>query len=253
MSSEYLDIARICAGIAILAYASMSDVRTRTVPDKGWIALCAIAGVILALQMYQDSVPWAYYLVFVPILIILLDTFDVYDVLKGRIKVDLFYPLVPVGIIVGALTLYLGGMSSYGVLLLVVPMMMVLAYFLYSFRILHGGGDAKAFIAISLLHPFYPIISRLPLIHPSGPQPNAESFGLSIITVFYAALIVVIVFPLYYLFKNPRGDRKLPNALFGYRMKIEDAKKAFVWPMEVLKEGKLVLRLYPGEIGRAHV
>lgn len=97
------------------------------------------------------------------------------------------------------------------------------------------------------MHPFYPVISLLPLIHPSGSQPSVESFGFSIIVVFYAALIVVIAVPLYYVIKNPRGDRKLPNALFGYRMKIDEAKKAFVWPMEVLKDGKIMLRLYPGD------
>jgi len=247
MSSEYLDLSRAVAGIAVLAYASASDMRTRAVPDKVWVLLCAVGGFFLAVQLYNDSAPWGYYLVFVPIIVVLLDTFDVYDILKERIKVDLFYPLVPVGIIFSALTLYFGGVNIYGILVLMVPVMFVLAYLFYSFRIFHGGGDAKAFIAVSLLNPFYPIFAALPLVHPSNPV-GVESFGFSIIMVFYAALIVVLFVPLYYYSKNARrGDKRYPNAFFGYLMKIEDAKKAFVWPMEVLRDGKVVVRLYPGD------
>jgi preflagellin peptidase FlaK len=245
MSSEYLDLVRFILGVTSLIYASVHDLRTRSVPDRIWITLCLFSGALLFVQMVEDASPPGYYLIFFPIVIILLDTFDIYDLIKERIGIDLFYPLVPVGIVLAAVSLYLGGVTAYGLILLSIPGMMVLAYILYSFRVLHGGGDAKGFIALSFLHPFYPAISVFPLIRAS--ETGVESFGFSIIVIFYAAITVVLTLPIYYLLKNRPGERTLPHALFGYRMRIEEARKRFVWPMEVIRNGRVVTRLYPGD------
>jgi prepilin signal peptidase PulO-like enzyme (type II secretory pathway) len=56
----------------------------------------------------------------------------------------------------------------------------------------------------------------------------------------------VMFLPLYNLASNAKnGDFVLPMALFGRRVKVADAEKALVWPMERLVDGRMQRALFP--------
>ena len=67
------DLLRLFVGAALLAYAAVSDWRTREVKDELWAVLGAIALALLALQMWSESVDARVALLFVPTAVLLYD------------------------------------------------------------------------------------------------------------------------------------------------------------------------------------
>lgn len=126
------------------------------------------------------------------------------------------------------------------ILLIFIPIMIGFIYLLYQMRLLFGGADAKAIMAITILLPFQPNIYQLPFW--------GQSFMPASWTVFVDSLIIFLFIPLFLLIYNiTQKNIKLPHALLGYKMKIQTAKKKFVWPLEKIHEGKTKLIIRPKE------
>ena len=92
--------------------------------------------------------------------------------------------------------------------------------------------------------PVYPIIGSLPIIDlPSDVAQYVMPFSL--LSLFYGALLTIVV-PLYYLVVNTiRGDRRFPSMLFGVRMDMAEAKSKFVWPMEYVDGEEIKISSLP--------
>jgi preflagellin peptidase FlaK len=122
--------------------------------------------------------------------------------------------------------------------------MFAIIIFLYQFNMIKGGADAKALLALSIVFPVYPVIDSLPLI--MIPVDVAQyAFPFSLLILFNAALLTIVV-PIGMFFYNlARGSRKLPVMFFGYRMTVSEARKKFVWPLEYVVEGGRKLTLFP--------
>ena len=124
--------------------------------------------------------------------------------------------------------------------LIFIPVMIGIVYLLFQMRIIFGGADAKALMAIAILVPFEPFISEFP-IYKGSFMPFSWS-------IFQNSLIIFLFIPLSLcLFNILRRDFKFPNAFLGYKMNISLARKKFVWPLERIVNGNRKFVYMPKE------
>ena len=115
--------------------------------------------------------------------------------------------------------------------LIFIPIIIALMYVLFQLRLLFGGADAKAVMALAILVPIQPTMLGFPLW--------GNSFMPYSWVIFSNALILFLFIPLSLLIYNIfKKDIEFPHCILGYKMKIERAKKSFVWPLEKIKDGK---------------
>jgi preflagellin peptidase FlaK len=112
-----------------------------------------------------------------------------------------------------------------------IPIMIGLMYVLFQMRLIFGGADAKALMALAILIPLEPAILSFPLLRGS-PMPFSW-------VVFSNSIILFLLIPLSMLILNiAKRTVKFPYCLLGYKMSIEKAKETFVWPLEKIVDGK---------------
>jgi len=126
--------------------------------------------------------------------------------------------------------------------------MIIFFYVLYQLRILHGGADAKAMMAIAILVPFYPYFFSFPLLQPS-PERVASAmelfFPFAFLVLMNSVIFIVWVFLAILIYNSTKGDFGFPEMLLGYKMDIREVEKKFVWPMERVVKGERVMVLFP--------
>jgi len=115
--------------------------------------------------------------------------------------------------------------------------MIGLMYLFFQMRLLFGGADAKALMALAILVPIQPLIGAFPLW---------ISFLPGSWIIFANATILFLLIPLSLLIYN-LGKRtlKFPHSLLGYVISVKKAKQKFVWPLEKIKDGKRKLMYMP--------
>ncbi|MFH0815493.1 MAG: A24 family peptidase C-terminal domain-containing protein [Methanobacteriota archaeon] len=244
MALDFLSLARFSVTLAFLLAASREDLKTRTVDDRYWHILGAVGLCLLAGEMLNDGANAAHYLLLVPIGLLFYDPYidrePIYE--KGKFC----WPAVAAFAAAGAASgcaLYFGGLTP----ILIIPSMFLLVYALYFTNIIHGGADAKALMSIALVLPWYPDLPGLPLIAtPAGIADVVDiSFPFMMLVLMMGSLSVMFL-PFYNLAANvKRGDFVWPLAFFGRRVKVAEAEKALVWPMERLVDGKMQRALFP--------
>ena len=118
-----------------------------------------------------------------------------------------------------------------------IPLMIGMMYLFFQMRLLFGGADAKALMALAILVPIQPLIGAFPLW---------KSFLPGSWTIFANATILFLCIPLSLLLYNlGKRNIKFPHCLLGYIITVEKAKLSFVWPMEKIKDGKRKLVYMP--------
>ena len=241
---ELLDLGRLAVALAACILASYSDWTTRLASDRYWQAMGLAGLAFIAVDVLTAGANLAYLLFLIPIGVIF---FDLFWDRKGMLEDGLnLAPIVLYALsilIIAALFLLLGSEQLFWELFVIVLMIFVF-FVLYQFDIIKGGADAKALMAIAVLLPVYPLFDGLPLIH--VPTDLAMlAFPFSLLVLFDAALLSVVI-PILLLFLNAvRRDAKFPAMLLGYRMDVAEARKKFVWPMERLAEGKIRFVYFP--------
>lgn len=121
-----------------------------------------------------------------------------------------------------------------------VPIMIAFMYVLFRLRLIFGGADAKAIMALAILVPLEPAILEFPLWK--------ESIMPFSWVVFSNAIILFILIPLSLLIYNIiKRSVEFPYCVLGYKMSIEKAKQSFVWPLEKIKNGKRKFSHMPKE------
>lgn len=241
---EEIGFAGVVLSFAILALASVSDWRTRTAPDRYWVVLGIIGLILLALKIYLDGDSTLYFLFLVPVSVLF---FDIFWERKGMFE-DGIHPL-PLGLYLVALVVLVILLASFWTEVYLWQLMTILIMFgliilLYQINVVKGGADAKALLALSIVFPSYPAFGPFPLV--DLPMPLVQYlFPFSLLILFNAALIFLFV-PLGFLaFNLTKGDKDFPVMLFGYRMSVQEARKRFVWPMEIMEGGKRRVILFP--------
>jgi len=113
--------------------------------------------------------------------------------------------------------------------LVFIPIMIILVYVLFQLRLIFGGADAKALMAIAILVPLQPSISVFPL------------FGRSIMPaswyIFSNSVILFLFIPLGLLIYNSmKRNIEFPYCILGYKINVKKAREKFVWPLEKITE-----------------
>ncbi len=123
--------------------------------------------------------------------------------------------------------------------LVFIPIMIALMYLFFQMRLLFGGADAKALMALAILVPIQPTLL--------GDQlPVWKSFMPGSWIIFANATILFLLIPLSLLIYNiGKRNVKFPHSLLGYVITVEKAKQKFVWPLEKIKDGKRKLMYMP--------
>jgi preflagellin peptidase FlaK len=250
-ASTSIDILRVILGVAFLCYASYTDLKTRKVKNQVWMVMGLVGGIILLIQMFYDNVAWEYYLIFIPVGILFSSMFLEHEPLydsenkKFDIKIFVFYIL---GILALIYQFYSLVGETYFYQLLTIPALIVFFFILYQFGAIHGGADAKALMTLAIFVPFYPHFFGFPLIQFSSDR-VAEAmelfFPFAFLILMNSVLFVVWAFLAFFVFNASRKDFGFPEMILGYRMKISEVERKFVWPMERIVDGERVIILFP--------
>jgi preflagellin peptidase FlaK len=111
-----------------------------------------------------------------------------------------------------------------------IPIMIFFMYILFQLRLIFGGADAKAIMALAILTPLKPSIFGFPLLTSIMPF-SWIIFSNSVV------LFLILPFSLF-IYNIYKKNIEVPYCFLGYRMKIEDAKERYVWPLEKIVNGK---------------
>ncbi len=249
--STAIDIMRVVFGMAFLCIASYTDLKTRIVKNQVWMLMGFTGGVFLMLQLFLDKKSWEFYLIFVPVAILFSSMFIEHEPLyNGGKKTFNFklFGLYLIGILVVIYQTYALSRETYFYQLLIIPILIIFFYVLYQLRILHGGADAKAMIAIAILVPFYPDFFSFPLLQLS-PERVASAmelfFPFAFLVLMNSVIFVVWVFLAFLIYNSTKSDFGFPEMLLGYKMDIESVEKKYVWPMERVAKGERIMVLFP--------
>jgi preflagellin peptidase FlaK len=121
-----------------------------------------------------------------------------------------------------------------------IPIMIALVFLFFQMRLLFGGADTKALMALAVLVPIQPSIGSFPLW---------PSFFPGSFCIFLNALILFLFIPIgLFLFNIGKRNLRFPHCLLGYVVSVEKAKQTFVWPMEKIQNGKRKLVYMPKDI-----
>ena len=114
--------------------------------------------------------------------------------------------------------------------LVLIPIFIGLWYLLFQLRLIFGGADAKALMALAILAPICPEILNFPLWVYYLPF----SF-----VIFANAVLLFLLIPLsLFIYNVAKRNVEFPFCFLGYKMDVEKAKNSFVWPLEKIKDGK---------------
>ncbi|MFW6196397.1 MAG: A24 family peptidase C-terminal domain-containing protein [Thermoplasmatota archaeon] len=242
--SVSLSVSRFIVGFLFLFVASIMDLKTRRIPNELWMIMSGFAVVLLFLELFTRGVSWEFYLIFIPIAVLLAEAFiDRPPLYKdGNINFPMigWFALPIASLIFQIYTLH---EKLFFWSLMTIPIIMAVVFGLYFFYIIYGGADAKALIVIALLVPLYPHIPYL--THMAGSE-----LLLDLMQIFFPFTLVVMLnasllslsLPVSFIFKNiGKGDIRFPEMVFGYRKKVDEIQDSFAWPMEYYDDGEHVV------------
>jgi len=131
-------------------------------------------------------------------------------------------------LIIQYFTIGFGDKTNY---LIFIPIMIALMYVLFQLRLIFGGADAKALMAIAILVPLQPTISQFPLW--------GESYMPASWFIFSNSVILFLFIPLsLFIYNVTKRNIQFPYCVLGYKMSIKKAKEKFIWPLEKIVDGK---------------
>jgi preflagellin peptidase FlaK len=160
-----------------------------------------------------------------------------YTDMKTRRAPDLLWVIMGIVGIILLVVQYLDGGFPNLWYIIFIPIMIALMYAFFQMRLLFGGADAKALMALAILVPIQPVIEAFPLW---------PSFLPGSWSIFANAIILFLFIPVsLLLFNIGKRNFRFPHCLLGYVISIEKAKQTFVWPMEKIKNGKRKLVYMP--------
>jgi len=126
--------------------------------------------------------------------------------------------------------------------LLFIPIMIGLMFALFQLRLIFGGADAKALMALAILVPIKPEILQFPLFE--GAVISMPGSWI----IFSNSILLFLLIPVSLLIVNLlKRNIEFPYCVLGYKMSVEKAKHTFVWPLEKIKDGERKFSYMPKE------
>jgi len=240
---ETLDIFRFVLGASMLGYGAWTDHKTRRVPNQTWLIAGTLASVLLAYELTIEDYPihvWA--LLFATVILFYNAFVDEYVLDNNQM---MLWRLAQALGILGA-TYFLISVESEEISaenyklvdLASVSILILLMYAWFYLGPTIGGADVKAIMTIGLVAPFTLSIG-------DNPFTAFETRGFPYpFVVFMNSLLLYLLIPLALAVHNiSKGNFEKPyfQIFFGSRMPLEKARESFVWPMQQVIGGKVVL------------
>lgn len=152
------------------------------------------------------------------------------DVKTRRASNYLWLIMGSIGGILLAIQYFTIGFEDKTFYLIFIPIMIGLVYVLFQMRLIFGGADAKALMALAILLPLQPSINQFPIW--------GESFMPAPWSIFSNSIILFLFIPLsLIIFNLAKRDIKFPYMFLGYKMNVDIAREKFVWPLEKIVDG----------------
>ncbi|MEW5760938.1 MAG: A24 family peptidase C-terminal domain-containing protein [Candidatus Thermoplasmatota archaeon] len=243
-----IDFFRFLVGLAILFYATYTDVKTRLVSNILWLLMVSIGLAILEINLFFLSAPIQFYLTPIVAIIFFLTIFS-----EGELFIDyvskkknniLVFSLNFFAILLLLYQYTIAGFSEIFISLLLMYFMLFLSYFFYRTGLLQGGADAKALMSLSILVPFYPHILSYPIIQ--LPEIMELTFPFALVILFNSVIILIFL-PIFFIIYNiSKMDIGLPM-FYGYKVDIDSVKKRFIWLAEKIVDGKRIYVFFPSK------
>jgi preflagellin peptidase FlaK len=243
---QLFDALRLVLGLAFLAIAAVMDVRTRKVHNRLWFIMFFVGIMVLELGYITAKAPAALLLTPIPAMIFFIVIFTEGEIGEDALSEGANMALTVLLIVVAiAIMIFQGQVLKYStdwVRSLHIPIIVVVSYGLYLVGMLRGGADAKAFMCLAVLAPFYPSIGPMPFIR--SPEQMMIILPFALVVLFDSALATMLVPLGYAVYNLGRGetDRRM---FFGYRMDLKMVPHKFVWLMEKMEDGEMVTELFP--------
>ena len=222
--------AALALALPVMVSAARADWKQREIPDRHWAGL-GLGGVLLFLlyACAAGGFRWEY-LAGAMIAVLCLAAVLVDSNAVGGTAAVLILALL-------ALLLLDGRRDACFWAYLAIPVLTVVYVTFYLTGLVRGGGDAKCLIALTLVFPLYPAFGPLPLL--TAPALVEGIFVFSLSVLFTAALGTVL-----FCLANGWRNRNAPESWFrrltGRRLPLEEAERAFVWPVEDVRNGQIV-------------
>lgn len=240
---EILDWVRFFLGFGMLCYGSWTDLKTRRVPNQVWLISGSIASILLFYEFSLDNVDYHIWgLLFATVILFFNAFVDEYVLDNNQMYLWRFAQALAV-----ICTIYFIMIvdpeemqeNNYRIIdILSISVLMLLMYTWFYFGPTIGGADVKAIMTIGLVVPFTISLDNNALM-------AFETRGFPYpFVVFMNSLLIYLLIPIGLLIYNifrKNIDSPYFQMLFGTKMALEDARKSFVWPMEQVVGGKVVL------------
>jgi hypothetical protein len=219
----------MCAVAATMVFAAVSDVRSREVDDIHWKAVIAVGIPCSAAAAMEGSTALP------AVLMALSSVFMAIHVLTDALP-------WPASLIVSGAFAVLSYCSAEGIQgrwTLLAPFVSSLMFlFMYRFRVLAGGADAKALIALAMV-PQYPSIPGIPAVWQVGWPLSAVPLSVSVLVM---AVMLSLVPMLMLGIRNALEGSYGPRMFTEYRMPLDDVRGSFVWLAEDMEDGEVIRR-----------
>jgi preflagellin peptidase FlaK len=161
------------------------------------------------------------------------------DIKTRRASNMLWIILGSIGAVLLLLQYLLFGFGSNLMYLIFIPIMIALMYALFQLRLIFGGADAKALMALAILAPIQPRLGMFPLW--SSIMPFSW-------VIFSNSIVLFLFIPLSLLIYNiAKRTIQFPYCVLGYKTTLQKAKQTFVWPLEKIRNGKRKFSYMPKE------
>ena len=227
----------------MLGYGAWTDYKTRRVPNQTWLVSGTIASVLLAYEFTTEEYSLHIWALLVATIVLFYNAFVDEYVLDNN-QMMLWRAIQVLGILCAAYFLFsveseeLSAQDYKLVDVVSISILILLMYVWFYLGPTIGGADVKAIMTIGLVAPFTFSFS-------SDTFTAFETRGFPYpFVVFMNSLLLYLLIPLslavYNIFK---GNLEKPyfQIFFGTKMKISLARESFVWPMQQIIGGKVVM------------
>ena len=144
-----------------------------------------------------------------------------------------------IGCVLLGIHFMIDGFGDQIMYLIFIPIMIGLMYLFFQLRLIFGGADAKAIMALAILTPLFPFQT-------GSTFPVFRSIMPFSWVVFSNSILLFLCIPLSLLILNIiKKNIKFPHCFIGYKVTIKKEKETFVWPLERIIDGKLRFSYVP--------
>ena len=227
----------------MLGYGAWTDHKTRRVPNQTWLISGTIASVFLAYEFTTEEYSLHIWALLVATIVLFYNAFVDEYVLDNN-QMMLWRAVQVLGILCAAYFLFsveseeLSAQDYKLVDVVSISILILLMYVWFYLGPTIGGADVKAIMTLGLVAPFT-------LSFGSDTFTAFETRGFPYpFVVFMNSLLLYLLIPLYLAVYNViKGNLEKPyfQIFFGTKMKIDLARESFVWPMQQIIGGKVVM------------